>query len=138
MEPTEIPDDFVWFMLQQMNDLTFQHEHIASELQHALRATPVVLVSSDRQPAFVLPPATQMLATVTSPIATPLPRCGGFWDVQTPEEFLSKVDNFGLINGVPAEDRVRHIVAAALDSSVKLWYRFTRPFDMQDAFVIAS
>ncbi|KAL3183329.1 hypothetical protein MRX96_000304 [Rhipicephalus microplus] len=99
-------------------------------------AAPVVPEGNERRLAFVGPPATQMSATVTAPIATTLPRFAGFQDVRHPEEFLSKVDNFCLINDIALEDRVR-VVTAALDGSAKLWHRFAGPFATWDAFVTA-
>ncbi|KAL3250558.1 hypothetical protein MRX96_055461 [Rhipicephalus microplus] len=100
-------------------------------------AAPVVPRGNERRPAFVGPPATQMSATMTVPIATTLPRFAGFQDVQHPEELLSKVDNFCLINGIAPEDRVRRVVTTALDGSAKLWHRFAGPFATLDAFVTA-
>lgn len=135
--PTEIPDEFVQFMLRQTNGSAIERERIASELRQALMAAPVVPGGNERRPAFVGPPATQMSATVTAPIATTLPRFAGFQDVQHPEEFLSKVDNFCLINGIALEDRVRRVITAALDGSAKLWHRFAGPFATWDAFVTA-
>ncbi|KAH7934493.1 hypothetical protein HPB51_029142 [Rhipicephalus microplus] len=132
--PAKMPNDFVQFMLRQTNGLAIERERIASELRQALMAAPVVPGGNERRPAFVGPPATQMSATVTAPIATTFPRFAGFQDVQHPEKFLSKVDNFRLINGIALEDRVR-VVTAALDGSAKLWHRFAGPFATWDAFV---
>ncbi|KAH7957734.1 hypothetical protein HPB52_022531 [Rhipicephalus sanguineus] len=65
------------FMLRQMNGLTIEHEHTASELRQALMATPAVPVCNEHQLAFVRPLTIQMPATVTLPIVTPLPRLEG-------------------------------------------------------------
>ncbi|KAH8023794.1 hypothetical protein HPB51_017164 [Rhipicephalus microplus] len=116
-------------MLHQTNGSAIERERIASELRQALMAAPVVPGGNERRPAFVRPPATQMSATVTAPIATTLPRFAGFQDVQHPEEFLSKVDNFCLINIIALDDRVRRVVTA------KLWHRFAGPCATWDAFV---
>ncbi|KAL3189925.1 hypothetical protein MRX96_020264 [Rhipicephalus microplus] len=135
--PTEIPDEFVQFMLHQTNGSAIERERIASELRQALMAAPVVPGGNERRPAFVGPPATQMSATGTARIANTLPRFVGFQDVQHPEEFLNKVDNFCLINGIALEDRVRRVFTTALDGSAKLWHRFAGPFATWDAFVTA-
>ncbi|KAL3182665.1 hypothetical protein MRX96_034578 [Rhipicephalus microplus] len=112
-------------------------ERLAAKLRQALMAAPVISVSDERQPAFVRPPAPATLMMMTSPIATTLPRFAGFRDVHTTEESLSKVDNFCLINGIPTEDQVCRVIAAALDGSAKLWYRFAGPFSSWDDCVPA-
>ncbi|KAL3191687.1 hypothetical protein MRX96_059635 [Rhipicephalus microplus] len=60
-----------------------KRERLAAELRQALMAAPVIPMSDERQPAFVRPPAPATLMTVTSPIATTLPRFAGLRDVQT-------------------------------------------------------
>ncbi|KAH6935350.1 hypothetical protein HPB50_005232 [Hyalomma asiaticum] len=67
--PTEIPDEFVQFMLRQTNGSAIERERIASELRQALMAAPVVPGGNERRPAFVGPPATQMSATVARDLA---------------------------------------------------------------------
>lgn len=118
---TEIRDEFMQFMLRQVNGSAMVCERLAAELREVLMAALVIPVSDERQPAFVRPPASATLMTVTLPVATSFT---GFMNVQTPEEFFSKADKFCQINGIPTKDRVRRVVAAALDGSVKLWYRF--------------
>ncbi|MDD9362562.1 MAG: hypothetical protein PV344_06540, partial [Anaplasma sp.] len=58
-------------------------------------------------------------------------------DLQSPEEFIDRLDSFCLLNGITPEDRLSRVVPAALESSAKLWFRFTENFADWQAFVTA-
>lgn len=65
--------------------------------------------------------------TVTAPAA--MPKFEGFHDLQSPQQFLGKVENFCVAADIPTGDRVQRVIATALDGSAKLWYRFAGPFE---------
>ncbi|KAL3242107.1 hypothetical protein MRX96_021474 [Rhipicephalus microplus] len=69
--------------------------------------------------------------------AAHLPRYSGARDLQSPEEFLERLENFCLVTGVAADKRLTHVVPAALEGGAKLWWRFVRGFDSWEQFTAA-
>ncbi|KAL3178148.1 hypothetical protein MRX96_038668 [Rhipicephalus microplus] len=66
-----------------------------------------------------------------------LPRYSGARDLQSPEEFLERLENFCLVTGVAADKRLTHMVPAALEGGAKLWWRFVRGFNSWEQFTAA-
>ncbi|CAN7940261.1 unnamed protein product [Ixodes hexagonus] len=60
-----------------------------------------------------------------------------FGDLQSPEEFVDRLNSFCLLNAIKPEDRVTHVVPAALEGSARLWFQFTGPFADWALFVAA-
>ncbi|KAL3196312.1 hypothetical protein MRX96_001653 [Rhipicephalus microplus] len=66
-----------------------------------------------------------------------LPRYSCARDLQSPEEFLERLENFCLVTGVNANKRLTHVVPAVLEGGAKLWWRFVRGFDSWEQFTAA-
>ncbi|KAL3182056.1 hypothetical protein MRX96_035309 [Rhipicephalus microplus] len=54
------------------------------------------------------------------------PRYSVVRDLQSAEEFLERLENFGLVVGVATDKRLTHVVPATLEGGVKLYWLFVR------------
>ncbi|KAL3199533.1 hypothetical protein MRX96_013856 [Rhipicephalus microplus] len=73
-------------------------------------------------------------------MATPLPTSatrGSMDYLQSPEEFLERLQNFCLVTGVADDKRLTHVVPAALEHGANWWWRFVRGFDSWEQFTAA-
>lgn len=137
MEP--ITDQFVQLLLQQTNGSPMERERVAAQVRDAIMAAAVPAASTasvNMAAPFVRAGIAEARpATVTAPAA--MPKFEGFRDLQSPQEFLDKVENFCVAADIPTGDRVRRVIATALEGSAKLWYRFAGPFESWDGFAEA-
>ncbi|KAH7950381.1 hypothetical protein HPB49_023337 [Dermacentor silvarum] len=114
---------------------------LAAEVPQVVRAAPIATCSTSSAPSaeaniaasFVLAATTGLRSeTVTARAA--VPRFEEFRIVQSPQEFLDKVENVCVAVDIPGKDHVRCVISTTLDGSAKLWYRFAGPFDSWDVF----
>ncbi|KAL3193620.1 hypothetical protein MRX96_016967 [Rhipicephalus microplus] len=117
----------------------------------AMERKRIAAVVRDRVMATPLPTASHVGAWTVNTGAVPratddsaprlaaahLPRYSGARDLQSPEEFLERLENFCLVTGVAADKRLTHVVPAALEGGAKLWWRFVRGFDSWEQFIAA-
>ncbi|KAH9371892.1 hypothetical protein HPB48_019336 [Haemaphysalis longicornis] len=135
-----IPDHFVQLLLQQTNGSPMERERVAAQVRDAIMAAavpPASTASVNMAAPFLCAgiaearPATAM----TAPAA--MPKFEGFRDLQSPQEFLDKVENFCMAADIPTGDRVRRVIATALKGSAKLRYCFAGTFESWDSFAEA-
>lgn len=130
--------DLVQAMLRGTDGSALQRERVAAHVRELLLAAPI-------DPADARAPDTAASLFVEPAVATAAqrfvalepPKFAGFGDLQSPDEFLDRLDSFCLLNGVKPGDRLTHVVPAALEGSAKLWFRFTEKFADWAAFAAA-
>ncbi|KAG0426063.1 hypothetical protein HPB47_026808 [Ixodes persulcatus] len=110
-----------------------QREQIAAHIRELLIAAPIDLAEAVTATNGA-PDLDSMHALWTS---AQLSRFSGFADLQSPEEFIEKLESYCLIHGVKPEDRISRVVPAVLDGSAKLWFRFAGEFTSWGSFVTA-
>ncbi|KAH7978189.1 hypothetical protein HPB49_004784 [Dermacentor silvarum] len=122
-----------------------ERECLAAQVRQALMVAPISTFEASSAPtteanmaaSFAHAGITGTRSTTVTTLATTL-RFEGFRYMQSPHEFLEGVQNFRVMADITSGDRVRRLIATALDGSAKLWYRFAGPFDSWDAFADAS
>lgn len=62
----------------------------------------------------------------------------GYRDLQSPEEFLERLETFCIISGAPEEKRLTHVTLAVLEVSGKLWWHFVGGSTELDTFESAT
>ncbi|KAH8032159.1 hypothetical protein HPB51_023303 [Rhipicephalus microplus] len=141
--PTTAADDMprlqgVEELLLGIDGSAMEHERIAAVVRDRVMATPLpttLHVGAWTVNTGAVPRATDDSAPWLA--AAYLPRYSGARDLQSPEEFLERLENFCLVTGVAADKRLTHVVPAALEGGVKLWWRFVRGFDSWEQFTAA-
>lgn len=129
-----VPEEFVQQLIRQTDGSALQREHVAAHVRNLVMAAPVP--SGDQDPAVTVA-TVQPSGGPVPRIAAQLPKYAGFSDLQSPEEFLERLENFCLITGVAADKRLSQVVPAALEGSAKLWWRFVGDFPAWDDFTSA-
>ncbi|CAN7947185.1 unnamed protein product [Ixodes pacificus] len=134
MDSFTVPEGLVQQLLRQTDGSALQREHAAAQWTFFVMAAPMLTGAE-------VPVAT--VATVhpsggrVPRIAAQLAKFSGFSDLQSPEEFLERLENFCLVTGVAADKRLSQVVPAALEGSAKLWWRFVGDFASWDNFTSA-
>lgn len=120
-------------LLRQTSGSPLEREQVAAVVRERVMAAPMPA----RFAAAASTPVGMPVAAhdpVPKLAASHLPRYTGFRDLQSPEEFLERLETFCIVSGVSAEKRLSHVVPAALEESAKLWWRFVGGFTEWDAF----
>ncbi|KAL3203329.1 hypothetical protein MRX96_041945 [Rhipicephalus microplus] len=142
--PTTAADDMprlqgvVEDLLLGTDGSAMERERIAAVMRDRVMATPLPMaphVGAWTVNTGAVPRATDGSAPRLA--AAHLPRYSGARDLQSPEEFLERLENFCLVTGVAADKRLTHVVPAALEGGAKLWWRFVRGFDSWEQFTAA-
>lgn len=127
-------------LLLRTDGSAMERERIAAVVRDRVMATP--LPTAPHVGAWAVTANTGAVPRATDDsaprlAATHLPRYSGVRDLQSPEEFLERLENFCLVTGVAADKRLTHVVPAALEGGAKLWWRFVRGFDSWEQFTAA-
>lgn len=127
-------------LLLHTDGSAMERERIAAIVRDRVMATP--LPTSPHVGAGAVTVATGAVLRATDDsahrlAATHFPRYSGVRDLQSPEEFLERLENFCLVTGVAADKRLTQVVPAALEGGAKLWWRFVRGFESWEEFTAA-
>ncbi|KAH7945520.1 hypothetical protein HPB49_011832 [Dermacentor silvarum] len=141
MDCAGVPKNLVQMLLEQTEGSPTERKRLAAQVRQVLMVAPISTSSTSSAPSAEANVAASFVhagtsgtpsTTVTMPAA--VPRLEGFRHLQSPQEFLDKVENFCVAAVIPSEYCVRRVIETALDASAKLWYRFAGPFESLDAF----
>lgn len=129
-------------LLLQTDGSVLERERIAAYVRDRVMAAPLptaatVMAAVGAGAASVNVPHRVTEDAAPRLAAAPLPRYSGVRDLQSPEEFLERLENFCLVAGVAADKRLTQVVPAALDGGAKLWWRFVRGFNSWEEFTAA-
>lgn len=103
MDSFTVAEGLVQQLLRQTDGSAPQREHTAAQLRQVVMAAPM-LTGAEGPVATV---ATVHPSGGPVPrIAAQLPKFSGFSDLQSPEEFLERLENFCLVAGVAADKRL--------------------------------
>ncbi|KAH7964871.1 hypothetical protein HPB49_001942 [Dermacentor silvarum] len=129
METVNVPEELVQHLLGQTNGSAIEREQIAAAVRQRLMAAEAVPTGSTTTAAAVQP------VSDCAPQEISLQGIRG--STQSPEEFLARLETFCLVRSVAADKRLTHIVPAALEGSVKLWWQFVNSFASWEEFTAA-
>lgn len=135
MDSVNVPEEVVQYLVNQTDGSPIQREQVASLLRQRVMAATVTTapVGLGVPVAVSQPPAV----TCTPYGTSEPPKFTGFNDLQSPEVFLERLENFCLVSGIDSARRLSNVVPAALEGSAKLWWRFVGVFATWEEFTQA-
>ncbi|KAL3189236.1 hypothetical protein MRX96_002908 [Rhipicephalus microplus] len=120
---------------------TMERDRIAAVVRDRVLATPLPTAPHVGAWTLIAKPGVVPRATDDSApsvrCCAPSPRYSCVKDLQSPEEFLERLENFCLVTGVTADKRLTHVVPDALEGGAKLSWRFVRGFNSWEQFTSA-
>ena len=139
MENVIVPEKVVQYLIGQTDGSVIQREQVASLLRQRVMAATVMAapVGLGVPVPVPQPPQPSQPHAVTSTQLVEPPKFSGFNDLQSPEVFLERLENFCLVSGIDEPKRLSNVVPAALEGSAKLWWRFVGAFNSWDEFTKA-